>query len=696
MTALLHIDLETRSAADLKKVGAHAYFDDPSTGVWCAAYSFCDEEPKLWWPGEPCPLELADHVTKGGLTAAWNANFERLAWRAILGPKHGWPVPRLEQYRCVMAQAYAMGLPGALDDAAGALGLPEQKDAAGYRLMMQMARPRSEQFIDRIQTFVWWNDTERLHRLGEYCKQDVRAEIACYKRLLPLSDKELQVWFLDQRINDRGVYVDKKLCDAANKVVKQTQQRLDAEMCKVTDYAVRGVSNVADLIGFVRKHGIDADSVAKDQILELLVRDDLPPNVRRALEIRQEGSKTSTAKINAMLARRQVDGRMRGNLQYHGASTGRWAARGAQLQNLPRPSLKGDLAKVVDDLMLADADYIEVMHGPALSVVSDCIRSMIAAPKGRIIRAADFSMIEARAVAWLAGEQTVLDAALAYDERRGPKLYNLAASQVYNRPVGQIKDGSPEYNVGKVTILALGFEGGPGALAKMAKNYHVDLAAVFEPMWELSSDAYRESATEAWKSRGKRSGMSQRKWLAAELIKLTWRGQNPRIKQFWSDINNAAIDAVREPGRITAAGEYIRFRKAGSWLFCRLPSGRALAYAYPQIADKTTPWGKVVPALTCMGVDGVTKKWERYDFYGGLGTENVTQAVARDVMADAMLRAEAAGYEIVITIHDELVAENDATFGSVAEFGKIVAEPPAWAAGLPIAAEAWEGPRYRK
>lgn len=694
MTAdALHIDFETRSAVDLKKAGQYVYFDDPSTDVWCAAYSFGTEEPRTWLPGQPCPPEITAHVVNGGLIFAWNAAFERLAWRQILGPRYGWPVPRLEQYRCVMAQAYALGMPGALDNAAGALGLPEQKDQAGYRLMLQMSRPRTARKGEDPNKLHWWDDAERLQRLVEYCKQDVKAEIAAHERMLPLRDQELQVWFVDQRINDRGVYIDKALCDAASKVVEQTAKRLDQEMKRITDHAVRGVSNVSELIGFVRKHDIDADSVAKDQIVELLVRDDLPPNVRRALEIRQEGSKTSTAKINAMLARRQSDGRGRGNLQYHGAGPGRWAARGIQLQNLPRPSLKGDLAPVIDDLMLANADYIEAMHGPALSVVSDCLRGMIAAPPGRIIRAADFASIEARMLAWLTGEETKLDVFRRYDAKQGPDPYCTSASAIFNEPVGK---NDPRRQTGKVAELALGYQGGPGAFAKMAKNYNLDIGQAYEPVWERAPQMNRDLATDAWDERGKKTGMARQKWIAAELIKLAWRQAHPNVVQWWSDIETAAIEATDSPGTITHAGEHVRYRRAGSWLFCRLPSGRAIAYAYPRVEWKMTPWGSKRPALTCMGVDGVTKKWERYDFYGGLGAENIDQGASRDVMAEAMLRAETMGYEIILTVHDELVSETERNFGSVSEFGSLVSEVPAWAPGLPVAAEAWEGSRYKK
>lgn len=689
----LHLDVESRSAVDLKKSNAYVYFDDLSTDLWCAAYSFGDEEPQLWFPGQPCPPRIAEHVTTGGLICCWNAAFERLAWRNLLSSKYGWPVPDLRQYRCAMAQAYALSLPGKLEHAAAALGIAAQKDMVGHRLMLRMSRPRAPRKSEPPDLY-WHDDPADVARLADYCVQDVRTEVAAYNRMPPLSPAEQEVWFLDQEINDRGCYVDKALCDSANRVVAETTKRLSAEMYRVTDGAVRGVSNVADLTAFVRRHGVDATSLAKDQLVDLLVRDDLPLAVRRALEIRQEGSKTSTAKISAMLARRQSDGRMRGNLQYHGAGTGRWAARGAQLQNLPRPSIKGNLNAVVADLLEADVEKIDVVHGPPLSVVSDCIRSMIAAKDGQVIRSVDFSAIEARVTAWLAGEERKLEVFRAYDAKQGPDPYIVAAAGIYSVSVPSIEKNDPRRQTGKVAELALGFQGGAGAFAKMAKNYAMDLGTVYDTVYTAATPFNIDRAEEAWGERGKTSGMARRKWLAAEMIKLAWRDDNPNIVTFWQQINDAAIEATESPGRIISVGEFLRYRRAGSWLFCRLPSGRVITYPYPRVEWVNTPWGSKRPALLYKGVDGFSKKWGEHTFYGGLGTENAVQATARDVMVVAMQRV--APEALIFTVHDELVWEIEPTQSSIDEFCHLCAAPISWAPGLPIAVEGWEGPRYKK
>jgi DNA polymerase len=692
---LLHIDGETRSDVDLPRRNAYVYFDSPYTDVWCAAYAFGNDEPELWVPGEPCPPPIVEHVFYGGLVGAWNAAFERLMIREILGPRYGWPVPQLEQYRCQMVAAYAVGLPGKLEHAAGALGLEERKDADGHRVMMQLSKPRRPRKGEPDGIY-WWDDPEKLKRLYAYCLQDVRTEQAVHARIPPLRPQEQDYWEMDQRLNDRGVFIDDKLCHAAKKVVKSATDRLNKEMASVTDWAVRGVSNVGELIAFVKKNGLEADSVAKDQVIELLIRDDLKPNVRRALEIRQEGSKTSTAKIDAMLVRRQSDGRMRGNLQFHGANTGRWAARGAQLQNLPRPNLSKLVPSIIDDLLdnIPDA-MVDLLYGPSLSVVSDCIRGMVVAAPGNKLIAADFSQIEARVVAWLAGEQQKLDAFAAYDRKEGPDIYTVEAAGIYGVPPSTITKDDPRRQVGKVGTLSLGFQGGPGALAQMAKAYGVDIAGAYDTVIRSAAELNICKAEDAWLERGKRTGMSERAWLTAELIKLAWREANPNIEHHWRETEAQAIAAVANPGGTYGAG-MVKYKKAGVWLFCQLPSKRCLAYAYPKIVDKKTPWGEIRPALTYWAVDSFTRKWKEQSFYGGLGVQNNTQAVARDVMIEAMARGEEAGYPPVLTVHDEGVCEVSKDFGSVEQFCALMTEPPAWAAGLPIAADGWSGTRYRK
>lgn len=708
----LHIDVETYSVVDLPKTNAYVYFDHPSTNLWCAAWAFDNDEPKLWFPGDPCPDEIFDHVIGGGLIFGWNVAFERLAWRKLLTAKYGWPEPDLEQYRCVMAAAYAVGLPGKLERCAPALKLEQEKDQVGASLMMRMCRPRKARKDEDPSKTYWWDEPEKIARLGLYCQDDVRTETAIHSRIPMLPRSEQAVWFLDQRANDLGTYVDEHLCLAGRTVVEHAQKRLDAEMKTVTDYDVRGISNVAELVAFCRKKGVDAESVKKDELADMLVRDDLPADVRRALEIRQEGSKTSTAKIAKLLATRQSDGRMRGNLQYHGATTGRWAARGAQLQNLPRPALKVN-QDLIEDLLTADAEWLDMVYGRSfpphentppispMSVVSDCIRSMVTAGPGCRLLAADYSQIEARMTAWLAGESHVLDAFIAADNKTGPDTYIVSAAGIYRVPPSEIDKDDPRRQVGKVSDLSMGFAGGAMALLKMAKNYRLDIGRAHNAVMASATAENIAKAEEAWEARGKSSGVNSTRWLTAELIKLAWRDSHPATVAYWKLCNEAAIGAVENPGLVTSAGR-LKYRKKGSWLFCGLPSGRCIAYTYPSVKLKEMPWKDangnpaMKPSLAYWAVDSFTKKWSEQSFYGGIAVQNAVQAAARDVMAEGMLGVDAAGYPPVITIHDEVVSEAPKGYGSLEEFLTIMRTPRKWTAGLPIAAEGWEGPRYRK
>ena len=659
MSVHLHIDFESRSTVDLRKTGAYVYAEDPTTDLWCACYAFGDGEIQTWRPGEPCPDDIFDHVLAGGELFAHNAAFERIIWKYILAPRYGWPEPSVSQWRCTMVLAYAMALPGALADAAPAAGIKHQKDATGHRLMMQMAKPRR---VKGATDLVWWDQPDKVERLIAYCRQDVIVERELAKRLRPLKESELKLWHLDQKINDRGVYVDVPLANAAKTIVAKTADRLNEEMRAVTNFAVTACSNRNQLIAWVREQGVDTESIAKDVVEELLATE-LPEDVRIALNLRREAAKASVAKIDALLRGVSANGRAKGLLQFHAASTGRWAGRRFQPQNIKRPDLL-DIGTAIKLVMSGDADLIAALYDEPLSVVGDCLRGMIAAPTGKKIVASDYSNIEGRVLAWLAGEIWKMDAFRAYDDGEGPDLYKVAYGRSYGLDPKDVT--KPQRQIGKVMELALGYQGGVGAFKTMGVDYNVDL-----PDDEV------------------------------EVIRDQWRSAHPRIKQFWWDLETAAMDAVMSPGGVYAVRD-IRFKVAGSFMWMRLPSGRFLAYAYPDIRPKEMPWEDdngdpvIKDSLSYMGVNSYTRKWERSFAYGGQICENATQACARDTMADAMPRLEAAGYPVILTVHDEIVCEVPEGFGSDVEMSAIMTELPDWAKGLPVAAEGFEGERYRK
>ena len=705
MTRALHIDFETRATVELREQGVYIYAAHRHTDIWCMAYAFDDGPVHLWTPDFATPQEVLDHVVAGGELAAWNANFERVIWREILHKRWNWPNPKLEQFRCVMAEAYAMALPGQLGQAGPALGLDTQKDMAGHRLMLQMAKPRR---IEPDGTPVWWDDAERRMRLYDYCRQDVATEREAEKRLLRLRPSEKCIYFLDQAINDRGVLVDTVLAERCGGIVRDTTSALDAEMNQITKGVVSRCSNATQIGAWLRGQGVDADSIAKAKLAELLARTDLADDVKRVLELRQEAAKASTAKIKAMLQRVDGGGRMRGNLQYHGAATGRWAGRGAQLQNLPRPTRKvGE--EEVKALMSANSQLVDMMYGQPLSLVSEAIRAILTAAPGKTLMSADFANIEGRVLAWLAGQEDKLEAFRAYDAGKGPDLYLVAASGIFGDDVTDLtrryaakeREASDRRQIGKVAELALGYEGGVGAFVSMAKIYRVKVGDYFELIWKLAKAEHKENVVRAWETRGKRSGVEKRTWGAAEEVKVAGRATNPRIRGQGPLLNEAAIEAMQNPGAVIDRGK-VRYRLNGSFLFCQLPSGRVLTYPYPRLEKKPLPWLRddgsrpYADAIVYKGIDSVTKKWGDEDFYGGHAAENITQAVARDIMAEAMLRVEGAGYPVVFTVHDEIVSEPELGHGSLDEFKKLMTTLPRWAAGCPVAAEGWVGKRYRK
>lgn len=696
MSEALHVDFETRSAVELKTAGLDVYANDPTTDALCLAAALNDDPVWLWTP-EPTvlPTWFTRHIEGGGIVTAHNAQFEFAIWNAIMAPRYGWPMLKLEQMRCTMAMAYAMSLPGALDDLALALGLEYRKDHAGRRIMLKLCKPRK---INADGSIVWWDDPEDYEKLYAYCKQDVVVEREAGKRLLPLSESEQKLWVLDQRINQRGIAVDRQATAAAMKMADAEKRRLDKKVEKLTGGFVGTCNSGAAMVQWIEAQGVKVDSVAKAEVTELLTRPDLPAVVREVLLSRQEAAKSSTAKLKPMLGSASADGRVRCILQYHAASTGRWGGRRIQPQNFPRPAIEqDDIEHAVELILKGERDSIEMIHGRPLDVISWCLRGLLIAGPGRDLIAGDFANIEGRMLAWLAGEEWKLQAFREYDAGIGPDLYKVAYAASFGiKPEDVTK---PERQIGKVEELMLGYEGGVGAFLTGAKSVNLDIAKMADAAWPTLPAWALAAAQDAWEWAVKRKrtyDLTQKQYMACDAIKRLWRSRHPETVSYWSALQGNAIAAVRAPGikfKAGAQGREVTYLCANSFLFCRLPSGRVLAYPYPRVVEGDDGKSK----LQYMGENSLTKQWEWTGTYGGKLAENVTQAASRDVLAEALLRLDERGAQTVLHVHDEVVVEIPESSPLTPEqFEQILSESPAWAGGLPIAAEAWRGKRYRK
>jgi len=740
----LHFDVETRSDVDLKKGGMYRYFESQNTDLWCASYAIEDGPVRRWLRGQECPADVRRWIEAGNTITAHNAGFERQAFKRKLGPLHGFPVPELEQFYCTAASAAAMALPRDLAGVAMALGLSQQKDLTGKRIMMQLCKPRK---IEDGKIYWWDSHTDgpqKLEILYAYCDQDVETERAADKHIRPLSEFERRLWLLDQQINERGVPVDVVNVQHARWILFRHAERLVIRLREITNGTVTSPGQVGRIVDWLNSKGVDVEKldrkVVKDALAEVegeLTEEDIEEAVneavdegsydaytrnlhrdaiREVLEIRQELSKSSTKKLDAFEDRCSYDGRARDNLMFYAASTGRWGGRGIQLQNMPRKQTKKvqDAAtgrlKAVELLSSAEVEWafgvlhhrdplvIEHTLGSPAIVVADMLKGFIKAPAGRKLVKGDYSNIEGRVAAWLAGEMWKTKAFEAADRKEGPDIYLLTASKIVGCHHSELNKESPERQLGKVSELACQFAGGVGAFQAMAAVYDVIIA-----------DA------------------------KAKEVVYAWRDEHPEIVKFWDRLEEAALHVVRHGGR-ALVGDKVGYAFKQGFMWAKKPNGEYLCYvdprirqvrrvkfedgfAFPQIAtvdgnfkdpnlqrfgldeSKYKTWEVQVPeheAVTVMSVNSQTRKWERVSLYGGLLFENFVQAIARDVMVNGMFNVEAAGYPIILTVHDAIISEVASEFGSRWQFEELMVDPAPWMAGLPIRAEGDECVRCRK
>ncbi|HBA50149.1 MAG TPA: hypothetical protein DCZ91_20620 [Lachnospiraceae bacterium] len=645
MGRVLGIDIETFSDVDLIKCGVYAYADSPAFEVLLFAYSFDGEETQIidLAQGETIPAEVESAIFDDSITkTAFNANFERTCLSRHFGTKLS-----PGSWHCSAVQAAMLALPRSLEDVGAVLGLDKQKMKEGKELIRYFCVPCKPTKANGGRTRnLPYHAPEKWELFKTYCKRDVDVEKAIRQKLnnFPIPESEMEMYRLDQEINDRGVLVDLELVHQAISC-----ESLHKEIVTKRAYELTGLENpnsVAQIKGWLTGRGMEIDSLSKKAVADLIKETD--GEVEELLKLRLLMAKTSVKKYEAMERSVCKDGRVHGLLQFYGANrTGRWAGRLVQVQNLPQNHIV-DLELARNLVKQGRFEDVELFYDSTPNVLSELIRTAFIPKQGCRFLVADFSAIEARVLAWLSGEQWRLDVFASHG-----KIYEASASAMFHVPIEEITKGSPLRQKGKISELALGYGGSVGALTSMGA---LNMGLAEEELSPLVS---------------------------------TWRNANPHITQFWWDVDVAAIKTVTEK-RETRVGRITFFYQSGI-LFAMLPSGRKLAYVKPRMA--VNKFGR--NGLTYEGI-GESGKWGRIETYGPKLVENIVQGTARDLLAEAMLRLKKRGYQIVMHIHDEVVLEVPDGVSSVEEVCSIMAEQPDWAVGLPLRADGYECAFYKK
>lgn len=681
---MLFIDYETASAANLKATGAWAYSEHPSTRVLCAVLAFqrdrnaprrvlrLNTNGSLALPGEVC-----DYLQNGGLICAHNATFERAIWTNVLRPARLWPVvAAFEQWEDTQALGHAVNLPSTLEGLAAVLGSPCLKDEEGAKLMREMCVAHPDEVNGG---WIYDTDPVRIERLTDYCEGDVHATAEAFWRLPRLSAIEREVWLADQEINARGVFVDLGMAANMATVAAARSAELAAETFELSAAMIANATSTPALKKWITAQGVELPKVKKknkegvtrvvetlnaESVKKLLGNPSVPDQVLSVLRNRVEANKaTSLAKLKTIPRMVCNDGRLRGMLHYCQADTGRWSSKGVQLHNLPKMKIENDeMALVLAMLNIASVDGLKFATKSPLAAISQGLRSLFIAPPGFDLIGGDYSAIEARVLAWLAGQE---DSLAIF--RTGGDIYVDTAHLI----------GSTVRQEGKVTELASGYGMGGLKFWWQANQWGVPLSL---------KDAVR--------------------------INKKWRAAKTAIVAFWKELETAAHSAVLDPGREFAAGPILAVTKSKT-LLLRLPSGRCLRYHHPQVVTVkkeftvATEEGEIevieiesdtLQFLLCK--DGTSM--ERTETYGGKLVENVTQAISRDLMALALTRFRKRPlfrgsplYSIVLHVHDSGVAQVPAGAGDVEEFCSIMAELPPWATTLPNKVEGYRGQRFK-
>lgn len=649
----LFVDLETFSPVNLTKSGVYPYAEHPDFDVLLFGYSIDGNPVKVVdvASSEQLPAEVAEALVDPGVTKwAFNAAFERVCLSAWLARHHpdliaGRNFLDPAQWRCTMVWSAYLGLPMSLDQVATVLDLPVRKDSAGKKLIRQFCTPATPSVFNQGgMRNPPASDPDGWEQFISYNRRDVEVELAIHDRLagFPMPEAEWDTYALDQNVNDTGIRLDRVLVDNA---VACDRQHRAATLTRAQELTgLENPNSPIQLKEWLADHGTPLQSLTKDEVAAAL--DTATGQVREVLLLRGELAKSSVKKYEAMQHVAGRDGRGRGFLQFYGARrTGRFAGRLVQVQNLPRNYLP-DLSEARSLVRTGNYDAVELLYDSVPDALSQLIRTAFIPADGHRFVVADFSAIEARVIAWLAGEATTLEAF-----RDGKDLYCETASRMFGVPVDKHGANAELRQKGKIAVLACGYQGGVGALKAMGAL---------------------------------RMGLAE-----SELQPLVdaWRAANPNVVQLWADINAAAIEAIST--RLPTSVGALTFTVDSGIMFIRLPSGRRLAYVKPKLGENRF-------GGTAITHEGITtgRKWGQLETYGGKLTENIVQAVARDLLTFGMHQVDRAGHRIVMHVHDEIVVET--ATATVDEICKLMAITPDWATGLPLAADGYVCDFYMK
>jgi len=683
MNSTLYLDTETFSAVDIRRVGAYRYAEHQSTRLLILAWAL-DDGPvtveDITETGAPSAQFQALFNDPDTRLVAHNAAFDRL----ILSHTQGLNAP-LERWYCTAAQARAHGYPGDLDTLSAALRLAEAaKDKSGKALIRLFCSPGRGGARATAQTH-----PEKWAQFLSYAGQDIIAMRAAHKVLptVNFTGAEFETWLLDQKINDRGFAVDTDLARAAVGVAFRHREALDAELRELTAGAVGSLQQRDALLTHLAEfYGVELPDLTADTVRRTLDEGRLPETAARLLALRQEAAKASTAKYTALLESVCADGRVHGGLLFCGASrTGRWSGRLFQPQNLQRPDMPSDEIDVA--IQAVKEGVLDLVFDKPLRVLSNAVRGCIVAAPARKLVPADLSNIEGRVLAWLAGEEWKLEAFRAFDAGTGPDLYRKTYAESFGVSVDSVT--GTQRQVGKCLELSMGYQGWVGAFLTFAIIYNVDLDALAASVMASAEpgDWARSMRSAEWAAGENRLlGLEPHVYAACALLASAWRGAHLSTRALWRELEDAFRSAVLQPGVTFRVGEHLAIRGNGKQVRIRLPSGRFLIYDSPRLADG---------AISFMGFK--EGRWLREYTFGGRLAENVTSATARDIMVGGMKRAEAAGYNVVLTVHDEIIAEvPDSPDFTADELSALMTPGESWSAGLPLAAHGFETHRYRK